>query len=242
MEALRMDPLTPLDTLCRIILRAREYEAQTPTDYDGGEAAENVDDDDEGTLVGPRRHDQRKRRGRTEGDPRGSRPRTSWPRCWPSAGSAQGTYDAADWDEAMEEAMAAAKDGEWADRRTARHADAGLGPGSRPRRLRAQLRRDRRPQLAPERPDLQRLPRPAQVTVQPKPVDAERPRREAGLQRLHQCPRLAIGNLVLDGDVRPPAALVLRAEHAVERLRQLLADAVEIVGDDRGRRLRRPGP
>ena len=24
-----MDPLTPLDTLCRIILRAREYEAQT---------------------------------------------------------------------------------------------------------------------------------------------------------------------------------------------------------------------
>ena len=45
-----MDPLTPLDTLCRIILRAREYEAQTPTDYDGGEAADNVDDDDEGAL------------------------------------------------------------------------------------------------------------------------------------------------------------------------------------------------
>ena len=39
-----MDPLTPLETLCRIILRAREYEAQTPTDYDGNEAAENVDD------------------------------------------------------------------------------------------------------------------------------------------------------------------------------------------------------
>ena len=45
-----MDPLTPLDMLCRIILRGREYEAQTPTDYDGNEAADNVDDEDEGAL------------------------------------------------------------------------------------------------------------------------------------------------------------------------------------------------
>ena len=46
-----MDPLTPLDTLCRIILRAREYEAQTPSDYDEGEAADNVDDDDSGEAL-----------------------------------------------------------------------------------------------------------------------------------------------------------------------------------------------
>ena len=45
-----MEPLTPLDTLCRIILRAKEYEAQVPTDYDGGETPENVDDSDEETL------------------------------------------------------------------------------------------------------------------------------------------------------------------------------------------------
>jgi hypothetical protein len=45
-----MDPLTPLDTLCRIVLRAREYEAQVPSDYEGNEAAENVDDDGEETL------------------------------------------------------------------------------------------------------------------------------------------------------------------------------------------------
>ena len=32
-----MDPVTPIETLCRIILRAREYEAQVPTDYDGGD-------------------------------------------------------------------------------------------------------------------------------------------------------------------------------------------------------------
>ena len=38
-----MEPLTPIDMLCRIILRAREYEAQVPTDYDGGEAPEDVD-------------------------------------------------------------------------------------------------------------------------------------------------------------------------------------------------------
>ena len=45
-----MEPLTPLETLCRIILRAKEYEAQVPTDYDGGEAPENVDDEGEEAL------------------------------------------------------------------------------------------------------------------------------------------------------------------------------------------------
>ncbi|MEO6114204.1 MAG: DUF3775 domain-containing protein [Sphingomicrobium sp.] len=45
-----MEPLTPLETLCRIILRAREYEAQTPTDYDGGEAPENINGDDGAAL------------------------------------------------------------------------------------------------------------------------------------------------------------------------------------------------
>ena len=45
-----MEPLTPLETLCRIVLRAREYEAQVPTDYDGGEAPENVDDDGGETM------------------------------------------------------------------------------------------------------------------------------------------------------------------------------------------------
>ena len=45
-----METLTPLETLCRIILRAREYEAQVPTDYDGGEAPENVDDEGGETL------------------------------------------------------------------------------------------------------------------------------------------------------------------------------------------------
>ena len=44
-----MDPATPLETLCRIILRAREYEAQT-VDYADDEDADDVDDEQEGTL------------------------------------------------------------------------------------------------------------------------------------------------------------------------------------------------
>lgn len=43
-----MDLLTPLETLCRLIIRARELEAQVPA-LDPDEDADNVDDfDDEG--------------------------------------------------------------------------------------------------------------------------------------------------------------------------------------------------
>jgi Protein of unknown function (DUF3775) len=106
-----MDPLTPLDTLCRIILRAREYEAQTPTDYDGGEAAENVDDADEGTLsvlddtINESVEEELKA---ILDDLAEDQLAEVLALCWVG----QGTYDAADWDEAMEEAMAASKDGD----------------------------------------------------------------------------------------------------------------------------------
>ena len=100
-----MEPLTPLETLCRIILRAREYEAQVPTDYDGGEAPENVDDTDEETLsvlddsintsveeelvaaIEDLAEDQQVE-------------------LLAFAWVGQGTYDVADWDEAVEEAAA----------------------------------------------------------------------------------------------------------------------------------------
>ncbi|MEO8619081.1 MAG: DUF3775 domain-containing protein, partial [Sphingomicrobium sp.] len=45
-----METATPLDTLCRIIIRAREYEAQVPTEYDEGEDASNVNDEGGETL------------------------------------------------------------------------------------------------------------------------------------------------------------------------------------------------
>jgi hypothetical protein len=98
-----MEPLTPIETLCRIILRAREYEAQVPTDYDGGETPDNVDDEGEETLsvlddsintsveeeliasIEDLADDQRVE-------------------LLVFAWIGQGTYDAADWDEAIEAA------------------------------------------------------------------------------------------------------------------------------------------
>ena len=100
-----MEPLTPLETLCRIILRAREYEAQVPTDYDGGEAPENVDNGSEDALSVL---DDSINTGVEEelaaaiedlaDDQQAELLAFAW--------VGQGTYDASDWDEAMEEASA----------------------------------------------------------------------------------------------------------------------------------------
>src|SRR4029079_6287728 len=98
-----MDPLTPLETLCRIILRAREYEAQTPTDYDGGETADNVDDEEEGTLsvlddaINDSVEEELKAVFEDLGEDQLAEVVAF---CWVGPG----TYDAGDWDEAIEEA------------------------------------------------------------------------------------------------------------------------------------------
>lgn len=100
-----MEPLTPLETLCRIILRAREYEAQVPTDYDGGEAPENVDDEGEETLsvlddsinTSVEEELVASLEDLAE-DQQVELLAFAW--------VGQGTYDAADWDEALEEAAA----------------------------------------------------------------------------------------------------------------------------------------
>ena len=105
-----MDPLTPLDTLCRIILRAREYEAQTATDYDGGETADNVDDEDECTLsvlddaINDSVEEELKSVFEDLGEDQLAEVIAF---CWVG----QGTYDASDWDEALEEAGDLTKDG-----------------------------------------------------------------------------------------------------------------------------------
>lgn len=98
-----MEPLTPLDTMSRIILRAKEYEAQVPTDYDGGEVAENVDGEDgealsvlddsintsvEEELIGALED--------LADDQLAEVLAFAW--------VGQGTYDASDWDEAIEAA------------------------------------------------------------------------------------------------------------------------------------------
>ena len=105
-----MDPLTPLDTLCRIILRAREYEAQTATDYDGNEAADNVDDEDEGALsvLDDTINDSVEEELRSAFEDLGEDQLAEVVGfCWVG----QGTYESADWDEAYEEAQTLVNDG-----------------------------------------------------------------------------------------------------------------------------------
>ena len=105
-----MDPLTPLDTLCRIILRGREYEAQTPSDYDGNETPDNVDDEDEGALsvLDDTINDSVEEELRAILEDLGEDQLAEVVAfCWVG----QGTYEAADWDEAMEEATALAAGG-----------------------------------------------------------------------------------------------------------------------------------
>ena len=105
-----MDPLTPLDTLCRIIFRAREYEAQTATDYDGGEAADNIDDEDEGALsvLDDTVNDSIEEELQAVFEDLGEDQLAEVVAfSWVGAG----TYEAADWDEAMEEATALVGEG-----------------------------------------------------------------------------------------------------------------------------------
>ena len=105
-----MDPLTPLETLCRIILRGREYEAQTPTDYEGNETADDVDDEEAGTLsvLDDTINDSVEEELRSIVEDLGEDQLAEVVAfCWVG----QGTYDAGDWDEALEEAGDLTKDG-----------------------------------------------------------------------------------------------------------------------------------
>lgn len=98
-----MDPLTPIDTLCRIVLRAREYEAQVPTDYDGNEEPEDVDGADGETLsvLDDSLNSSIEEELRTALDDLAEDQLAEvLAFCWVG----QGTYEAADWDEAIEEA------------------------------------------------------------------------------------------------------------------------------------------
>jgi Protein of unknown function (DUF3775) len=105
-----MDPLTPLDTLCRIILRGREYEAQSPSDYDGNETPDDVADEDAGTLsvLDDTLNDSVEEELRAILEDLGEDQLAEVVAfCWVG----QGTYEAADWDEAMEEASALSSGG-----------------------------------------------------------------------------------------------------------------------------------
>ena len=223
-----MEPVTPIETLCRIILRAREYEAQVPTDYDGGEAADNIDGADGDTLSVL---DDEVNSGIEEeltaafDDLAEDQLVEVLAFCWVG----QGTYEAAEWDEAIEEAGERDQDR----RRTDGHADARLGPRSGHGRVRHHLRRRRRPQLAPaERIAPPGQPRPTGIMVIGQPAERERARLEAGGKPVVKRARLGRGDLVLDGDVRPPAVAVLLGQMPAKRIGKLGADRIELVRDD----------
>ncbi|HEX2804488.1 MAG TPA: DUF3775 domain-containing protein [Sphingomicrobium sp.] len=105
-----MDPATPLETLCRIVLRAREYEAQTPSDYDPDEAADNVDDEDEGSLsvLDDSINDSVEEELRSILEDLGEDQLMEvLAFCWVGAGN----YEASDWNEALQEAQEMHDDG-----------------------------------------------------------------------------------------------------------------------------------
>ncbi|HEU4810443.1 MAG TPA: DUF3775 domain-containing protein [Sphingomicrobium sp.] len=105
-----MDPATPLETLCRIVLRAREYEAQTPSEYDANEDADNVDDEDEGSLsvLDDTINDSVEEELRSILEDLGEDQLMEvLAFCWVGSGS----YDASDWDEALQEAQEMHDDG-----------------------------------------------------------------------------------------------------------------------------------
>ena len=98
-----MDPLTPLETLCRIVLRAREYEAQT-VDYADKEDADDVNDEQEGMMsvleddINDSVEEELIAAFEDLGEDQLAEVIAfSW--------VGQGTYEAADWDEAMQEAQ-----------------------------------------------------------------------------------------------------------------------------------------
>jgi hypothetical protein len=98
-----MEPVTPLETLCRIILRAREYEAQVPTEYDDDEDADNIDGEDGETLSvldDEANNSVEEELSAALEDLAEDQLAEVLAFCWVG----QGTYDASDWDEALSEA------------------------------------------------------------------------------------------------------------------------------------------
>lgn len=98
-----MDPLTSLETLCRIVLRAREYEAQT-VDYADDEDADDVNDEQEGMLsvLEDDINDSVEEELRAAFEDLGEDQLAEVIAfCWVG----QGTYEAGDWDEALDEAQ-----------------------------------------------------------------------------------------------------------------------------------------
>jgi hypothetical protein len=98
-----MELATPLESLCRIILRAREYEAQVPGDYDSDEDPSNISDDGEEALAvldDAANSSVEEELQAALDDLADDQIAEVLALCWVG----QGTYEASDWDEAIEAA------------------------------------------------------------------------------------------------------------------------------------------
>jgi hypothetical protein len=103
-----MDLLTPLETLCRIIIRARENEAQVPA-QDPDEDADNVDDmdDEDGTGAGGLSSLEDELNSSVEEELRATLEDLADDQLAETLALAwvgRGTYDASEWDDAFSEA------------------------------------------------------------------------------------------------------------------------------------------
>lgn len=96
-----MELVTSLDTICRIITRARELEAQVPAENDEPDP-DNVDDEDEGALSVLEDDDTVLEELRGALDDLAD---DQMPEVLALFWVGQGTFDATEWDDALEEAQ-----------------------------------------------------------------------------------------------------------------------------------------
>ncbi len=95
-----MELVTSLDTICRIVARARELEAQVPAENDD-EDPDNIDDEDEGALSVLEDDDTVLEELRGALDDLAD---DQMPEVLALFWVGQGTFDATEWDDALAEA------------------------------------------------------------------------------------------------------------------------------------------
>ncbi len=95
-----MDLLTPLETICRLIIRARELEAQVPTDENEGEE-DPTDSDDEFAVLEDEANEAIEEEMLALLDDLGD---DQVQEILALAWVGRGTYDASEWEDALEAA------------------------------------------------------------------------------------------------------------------------------------------
>jgi hypothetical protein len=96
-----MDLQTPLETICRLIIRARELEAQVPSNADGDDDEDPTDSDDEFAVLEDESNEAIEEEMFAALDELAD---DQIQEVLALAWVGRGTYDASEWEEALEEA------------------------------------------------------------------------------------------------------------------------------------------